>query len=171
MAAELTSSFNEKQPNKRFFSFTVTYIKKFLLTGMTPQKLALCMMLGIFLGVFPLIGTTTLLCAFAALVLRLNLPAIQAVNYAVYPLQILLIFPYMLAGSKLFGVELPIGSFEEMSEMVKNDFGGFWAKFGMAVLYGMVMWFLTSIPLGWVCYLSFKKLIIKIFNNIGNNAQ
>jgi hypothetical protein len=38
------------------------------------------------LGVFPAPGCPTLLCALAALVLRLNPPAIQLVNYFVYPL-------------------------------------------------------------------------------------
>lgn len=167
MEPELTSSFNEKQPENGFFSVLNKYIRKFLLAGITPEKLALCMTLGIFLGIFPLIGTTTLLCALAALALRLNLPAIQAVNYAVYPLQMLLIFPYLLLGSRLFGVELPIGSFEELSATIQSDFSEFWAKFGIAVLYGIVLWLLTSIPLGWICYHILKRIISGILNKTG----
>lgn len=48
--------------------------------GVTPEKIALSLALGVALGVFPVLGSTTALCALAALVLRLNLPAIQIVN-------------------------------------------------------------------------------------------
>jgi hypothetical protein len=43
-----------------------------------------------------------LLCALAALVLRLNAPAVQAVNYLVYPLQVALFAPFMRLGRRLF---------------------------------------------------------------------
>jgi hypothetical protein len=38
----------------------------------------------------------------AAIVLRLNLPAIQIVNYFVYPAQIALLVPFFRCGEKLF---------------------------------------------------------------------
>ncbi len=71
--------------------------------GVTPEKLALSIALGVALGVFPVLGTTTALCALAALILRLNLPAIQIVNYFVYPAQIALLIPFFRLGEKLFG--------------------------------------------------------------------
>src|SRR5271155_6084176 len=77
--------------------------------GVTPEKIALSVALGVALGVFPVLGSTTALCALAALVLRLNLPAIQVVNYFVYPLQIGLLIPFFRAGEILFGApHLPL---------------------------------------------------------------
>jgi uncharacterized protein (DUF2062 family) len=70
--------------------------------GVTPDKIALSIALGVALGIFPVLGSTTLLCAIAALLLRLNLPAIQVVNYFVYPLQIALLIPFYRLGEKLF---------------------------------------------------------------------
>jgi uncharacterized protein (DUF2062 family) len=70
--------------------------------GVTPEKIALSLALGVALGVFPLLGSTTALCALAALVLRLNLPAIQVINYFVYPLQIALLIPFFRLGERLF---------------------------------------------------------------------
>jgi uncharacterized protein (DUF2062 family) len=70
--------------------------------GVTPEKIALSLTLGVALGVFPVLGSTTALCALAALVLRLNLPAIQIVNYFVYPLQIGLLIPFFRLGERLF---------------------------------------------------------------------
>jgi uncharacterized protein (DUF2062 family) len=70
--------------------------------GVTPEKIALSLALGVALGVFPVLGSTTALCALAALALRLNLPAIQIVNYFVYPLQIALLIPFFRLGERLF---------------------------------------------------------------------
>jgi uncharacterized protein (DUF2062 family) len=70
--------------------------------GVTPEKIALSVALGAALGVFPALGWSTALCAIAAIVLRLNLPAIQLVNYFVYPAQIALLVPFFRWGEKLF---------------------------------------------------------------------
>jgi uncharacterized protein (DUF2062 family) len=77
-------------------------ILELLRQGVTPEKMALSLALGVALGVFPVLGTTTALCALAALILRLNLPAIQIVNYFVYPAQIALLIPFFRMGEKLF---------------------------------------------------------------------
>ena len=74
-----------------FYRRLILPILNLLRQGITPEKIALSIAFGIALGVFPVIGATTLLCAAAAIVLRLNLPAIQLVNYFVYPLQIALL--------------------------------------------------------------------------------
>lgn len=77
--------------------------------GVTPEKMALSLALGVALGVFPVLGTTTALCALVAFIWRLNLPAIQIVNYFVYPLQIALLIPFFRLGEKLFGApHLPL---------------------------------------------------------------
>jgi uncharacterized protein (DUF2062 family) len=70
--------------------------------GVTPEKIALSVALGAALGVFPALGWSTTLCAIAAIVLRLNMPAIQIVNYFVYPAQIALLVPFFRWGEKLF---------------------------------------------------------------------
>jgi len=70
--------------------------------GVTPEKIALSVALGAALGVFPALGWSTALCAIAAIVLRLNLPAIQLVNYFVYPAQIVFLVPFFRWGERLF---------------------------------------------------------------------
>jgi uncharacterized protein (DUF2062 family) len=70
--------------------------------GVTPEKIALSAALGAVLGVVPALGWSTALCTVAALVLRLNLPAIQIVNYFMYPAQIALLVPFFRLGEKLF---------------------------------------------------------------------
>ena len=66
--------------------------------GVSPRRLALTLALGFAVGCIPLVGIPTVLCAALALAFRLNLPAIQAANYAVMPLQLALIVPFVRLG-------------------------------------------------------------------------
>ena len=70
--------------------------------GITPEKIAQSLAFGIVLGIFPVLGSTTILCLLAAIIFRLNLPAIQLVNYFVYPLQLALLIPFIRFGEILF---------------------------------------------------------------------
>ena len=73
-----------------------------LRTGISPRRLALTLALGFAIGCIPVIGIPTALCMVVALSLRLNLPAIQAANYAAMPLQVALIFPFLRLGGWMF---------------------------------------------------------------------
>lgn len=99
-------------------------ILKLLKQGISPDKIALCMSVGVVISIFPVIGATTLMCAIAAIILHLNLPAMQIVNYMVYPLQIALLIPFFHFGAILFGVEpLPLSA-EDLIAMFRADFWG-----------------------------------------------
>jgi uncharacterized protein (DUF2062 family) len=76
--------------------------ESWLRQGISPQRLALTLALGFAIGCIPVIGIPTALCLLVALGLRLNMPAIQAANYAAMPFQIALIFPFVRLGAWLF---------------------------------------------------------------------
>jgi uncharacterized protein (DUF2062 family) len=52
--------------------------------------------------VIPVLGSTALLCTLAAIAFRLNLAAIQIVNWLVYPLQLILLIPFYRIGGWIF---------------------------------------------------------------------
>jgi uncharacterized protein (DUF2062 family) len=76
--------------------------EEWMRTGISPRRLALTLALGFAIGCFPVVGVTTALCFVVALLLRLNVPAIQAANYAAMPLQVALIFPFVRLGAWMF---------------------------------------------------------------------
>jgi uncharacterized protein (DUF2062 family) len=128
-------------------------IVELLRQGVTPEKMALSLALGVALGVFPVLGTTTALCALAAFAWRLNLPAIQIVNYFVYPLQIALILPFFRAGERLFGApHLPLS----VSQIVAAVHASFWGAtrfLWTTVWHAAVAWCLIAplfVALGYV---------------------
>jgi uncharacterized protein (DUF2062 family) len=77
-------------------------IAEWLRMGMSPQRLALTLALGFAIGCLPVVGIPTAICALVAITLRLNVPAIQAANYAAMPLQLMLILPFVRLGGWMF---------------------------------------------------------------------
>jgi uncharacterized protein (DUF2062 family) len=112
--------------------------------GVTPEKLALSVALGLVLGVFPVLGSTTALCALAALTLRLNLPAIQIINYFVYPLQLALLLPFFRLGEWLFRApHLPF-SLSQIRAMIHADLGEAMRILWITTGHGVVAWCLFA---------------------------
>ena len=112
--------------------------------GVTPEKIALSLVFGITLGVFPVLGSTTLLCAIAALAFRLNLPAIQIVNYFVYPLQIALLIPFFRLGEKLFGAQHPPLSVPQIYAMIHTSMTGAIRALWTTTWHAIVVWSLLA---------------------------
>jgi uncharacterized protein (DUF2062 family) len=73
-----------------------------LRTGISPHRLALTLALGFAIGCLPVIGIPTALCIGVAMLLRLNIPAIQAANYLAMPLQLTLMLPFVRLGGWMF---------------------------------------------------------------------
>jgi len=135
-------------------------VKSMLKEGMSLRKISLCIAVGIVLGIFPVLGTSTLLCTVAALALRLNLPAIQIVNYMVYPLQLVLLAPFYGTGSWLFKQQdWPlIGT--DLIGLQQNDFWGSMAGLWDLTLYAILTWLVIS-PLIFLLLYSASKPVIR----------
>jgi len=130
--------------------------------GITPEKIALCIGVGIALGVFPVVGATTLLCTLAAVLLRLNLPAIQLVNYLIYPLQLVLLLPFMHLGERLFGGGTVRFSLQQILAMIRSDLGQALVILWGATLRAILVWLCISPFAVLILYLVLTPLIRKI---------
>ena len=115
-----------------------------LTQGVTPEKIALTIALGLALGIFPVLGATTILCAVAAGWLKLNQPIIQLVNYAVYPVQVFAIIPFYRAGETLFRQPHTPLSIPMLVERFRADSAKFLVDFGMIAVEGVVVWCLLA---------------------------
>lgn len=108
--------------------------------GITPEKIAVAVAAGCVLGLFPVLGSTTLLCALAAIALRLNQPIIQMTNYLVYPLQLASILGFYRAGEWLFGLpHLPL-TIPMLLERFQAGPARFIADYGMLAVRGIIVW-------------------------------
>ena len=137
-------------------------IKMLLGEGMSVEKISLSIALGVALGIFPVVGSTTLICAIAALALRLNLPAIQAVNYLVYPLQLVLLAPFYSAGNWLFSNRRMPANAENIYNLLKNDFWGGLAGLWDLTIYAAIVWLMIGPLLVLILYGLMKPVIRSI---------
>ena len=134
----------------------------FLIQGITPEKLSLAVTFGIILGIFPVIGTTTILCTAVALYLRLNIAAIQMINYFVYPLQLIFFIPFIRLGEFIFSQPPIPFSVTQIMEMIESDTLGTMRDLWLANLLGVAAWLLISIPLSAVIY----YITLRIFRKL-----
>ena len=122
----------------------VALIVRQLGQGVSPEQVALTIALGLVLGVFPILGSTTLLCGIAAAALGLNQPIIQLLNYFAYPAQLVALIPFYRAGESLFNrPHLPL-SIPMLIERFRADIGQFFSDFGMVAVQGIVVWCLVA---------------------------
>ena len=133
-----------------------------LTQGITPEKIAMSVVFGVALGIFPVLGSTTLLCALAAAVFGLNLPAIQIVNYFVYPLQLLLIVPFMRLGARIFSGAKVGWSLTQMLEMFRADHWHALKVLWVVAVQAVGAWSLAVPPLGVVAYLSLVWVLRRV---------
>lgn len=112
--------------------------------GISPERLALTLALGFAVGCIPVIGIPTFLCAVLAMALRLNLPAIQAANYAVMPLQLALVVPFVRVGGWVVAAgrahALPARLLMHMPSL------GFAAQISGLAVQALLAWLLAAIP-------------------------
>jgi len=131
-------------------------LKEFLNQGLSPKKLAFTLALGIVLGLFPVVGTTTILCFIAAIVFRLNIGVIQLVNYFVYPLQLFIFIPTIQLGSYIFNLE-SIPDLDFFMANILLSLKIFWIN----VVSGIAIWFLLAIPVFFIVYYLAAKALGK----------
>jgi uncharacterized protein (DUF2062 family) len=129
--------------------------------GISPEKIALTITFAVALGIFPILGSTMLLCGLAAWRFKLNQPIIQAVNYVVYPLQLLLLIPFYRLGERLWGAApVPI-VISELIARFQQDPKQFFIDYGMVGVYGVTAWALVVPLLAWLGYQLALKLLPK----------
>ena len=116
----------------------------FLQQGISPEKMALALAIGITIGTLPLLGATTLLCTLLAFWLRLNMAFLQLVNYIFYPIQLLLYIPFLRIGAGLFSEQKFNYSLEDITNMLANDPMGTIVKFFIVNLCGLLLWLILA---------------------------
>jgi uncharacterized protein (DUF2062 family) len=133
-----------------------------LTQGVSPGALALALALGATIGIFPVLGTTTLLCALVAAVLRLNQPAIQVANYVAYPVQIALYIPFFQGGAWLFGVAAPPITLELVRAELSADVWGTIARYAWANFHAVGAWAVVAVPTAVVLHLALRAILARL---------
>jgi len=108
--------------------------------GITPEKIALSIALGLTLGVTPVLGSASILCLLAAVPLLLNLPAIQLVNYIMYPLQLALLVPFIRNGEWIFAAPPARITLAGIAGLIREDAWNAIATLWTETIHALVAW-------------------------------
>lgn len=119
-------------------------IARQLTQGITPEKVALTLAVGSALALFPILGTTTLLCLVAGILLRLNQPIIQLVNALCTPIHLPVIYGFVRMGNWIFGVPYAHVGIRMMQHMLWDDPREFLELFGRTALHAIVAWLVIA---------------------------
>jgi len=139
--------------------------------GVTPEKIALTIALGIILGVTPVLGSTVLLCTFAAVVFRLNLPAIQLVNGAVYPLQFILLIPFYRLGAWMFRADASTISLGGVTAVIREGVGHAIRTLWVVTMHALLAWLVLGIVALAILYAVLVPLLRRLWRRVQPNAS
>jgi uncharacterized protein (DUF2062 family) len=129
--------------------------------GVAPDRLALCVAIGVTVGCVPILGVSTILSALIALVFRLNLAAMQLSQAVMGPLQILLIVPFVRLGEWLTGAAPQPVSIKAGLELLKQ---GVWHAVVVlkdAIIHAGIAWTLVAPLMVFLLYRILKPVFIR----------
>ena len=127
--------------------------------GMSPEKIALTIALGVVLGITPVLGSTTILCTGAALLLRLNLPAIQLVNGVTYPLQFVMLIPFYRMGAWMFRADASSVSLQRVAELIRIGIWHTIQTLWVVTIHALAAWLLFGSMAVGLLYLILTPLL------------
>jgi uncharacterized protein (DUF2062 family) len=135
--------------------------------GITPEKIALSLAFGLVLGTFPVLGSTTILCTLAVFLFGLNFPAIQIVNYFVYPVQLALLVPLLRAGRILFrAAPLPF-KLADILAMIRVSPGSAIRVLWIATLHAIVAWLIVALPMILLFNAALRPAVRRLASGLG----
>jgi len=140
----------------------VAPLLQLLRQGVTAEKLALSVALGAIVSVIPVLGVSTVVCAVLAIWLRLNMPAIQLVNYLLTPAQLLLIIPFLRLGEWLARAPRHPVTLESGLALLSHGIGSAVRILWDAIVHATIGWLVVA-PLGatllyFTCRTLFRRL-------------
>lgn len=129
--------------------------------GLTSEKLAFSITIGILSGLFPVFGATTLLSLFLTMLFRQNLLVVQSVQWLMALFQLMLIIPFMNFGAFLLNQpDLNINIEQIKLAFQPGMFSGI-KTIGIFHLYAVFTWTMLAIPVGSILYFAFLSVFRK----------
>ena len=114
--------------------------------GLSPMELTESIIWSVLLSIIPILGVSTFMISTAALKRKLNLPLMVAISYLMWPVQILLIIPFIRLGAFIFAVPSKPHSVEEIVHSFQESFFQTLSHLTFELLCGFGAWLLTAVP-------------------------
>jgi len=130
--------------------------------GLAPDRLALCVAIGIVVGNIPILGVSSILCGVIALVFRLNLPAMQLVQAAMAPTQVLLIIPFVRLGEWILRAPHQAISAKDGLELIAHGVLNAVIVLWKAIVHAGLAWLVVAPFVTFILY----RVLTRVFERI-----
>ncbi|MBN1819477.1 MAG: DUF2062 domain-containing protein [Prolixibacteraceae bacterium] len=136
------------------------YLKNSGQLSLTSKKrTAVSLTVGFYLGIFPIIGITTILCLLVSFIFRLNILILQAYNILFAPLQIFTAYLFLKIGRLIFFTEkeiIPKVTFYDLMHTEKWETLSYLFK---SAAGGIFIWSLFFVLTGFFLFTIFFRLL------------
>ena len=121
--------------------------------GLTPIELAQSIIVSGLISTIPILGVSTFLLTALSLKRKLNLPIMIAQSYIMWPIQVIMIIPFINIGEFIFSVPKTNHSAQEIIASFQNSFFATLSHLSFELLCGFGGWLLTAVPFSVGVYL------------------
>ena len=132
--------------------------------GLTPIELTQSIIVSGLISTIPILGVSTFLLTALSLKRKLNLPIMIAQSYIMWPIQVIMIIPFINIGEFIFSVPKTNHSAQQIIASFQNSFFATLSHLSFELLCGFGGWLLTAVPFSVGVYLAsifILKLILK----------
>ena len=120
--------------------------------GLTPKELSQSIIVSGLISTIPILGVSTFMITTVSFKRKLNLPVMIALSYLMWPVQIMLIIPFIRVGEFIFSVPRNHHTVEEIITSFQNSFFQTLSQLFFELLCGLGGWLLTAVPISIVIY-------------------
>lgn len=132
--------------------------------GLTPKELSQSIIVSGLISTIPILGVSTFMITTISLKRNLNLPVMISLSYLMWPVQILLIIPFIRVGEFIFSVPRHHHTVEEIIGSFQSSFFQTFTQLSFELLCGLGGWLLTAVPIAvgiyWVSILFLREKVI-----------
>ncbi len=119
----------------------------FLKQGLTKKELSQSIIVSGLISTIPILGVSTFMITTVSIKRNLNLPLMISLSYLMWPVQILLIIPFIRVGEFIFSVPRNNHTVEEIISSFQNSFFKTISQLSFELLCGFGGWLLTAVPI------------------------
>lgn len=135
--------------------------------GLTPIQLTQSILVSALISIIPILGVSTFLLTVLSIKRNLNLPIMIAISYILWPIQLLMIIPFINIGEFIFSIPQSNHSAQEIIASFQESFFGTLSRLSFELLCGFGGWLLTAVPFFTLVYF----VSITIFKLISNDKN
>ncbi len=117
-----------------------------------PKELIQSIIVSGLISIIPILGVSTFMITTVSLKRKLNFPVMISLSYLMWPVQILMIIPFIRVGEFIFSVPRNRHTVEEIISSFQSSFFQTLSQLSFELLCGLGGWLLTAVPTAVVVY-------------------